>query len=176
MKSLFWKLFIFIFKPIIPLFLTAYYLKAISYYFLSIICIFAIIFGLMYKSRFFIYIAGFIGIFLFFLFVFDKLMKNKDKILMKMRKGTITDNTSKDEVKASDNGEISEKAKIIKNRKINDDKDDRPWWFYIVQQIFGFWLWVLFYGIYAYFASKDIFPLSIALTMYVIDKIMSIKK
>lgn len=93
-----------------------------------------------------------------------------------MRKGTITDNTSKDEVKASDNNEISEKAKIIKNRKINDDKDDRPWWFYIVQQIFGFWLWVLFYGIYAYFVNKDILPLSIALTMYVIDKIMSIKK
>ena len=93
-----------------------------------------------------------------------------------MRKGTITDNTSKDEEKASDNNEISEKAKIIKNRKINDDKDDRPWWFYIVQQIFGFWLWVLFYGIYAYFVNKDILPLSIALTMYVIDKIMSIKK
>ena len=93
-----------------------------------------------------------------------------------MRKGTITDNTSKDEVKASDNGEISEKTKIIKNQKINDDKDDRPWWFYIVQQIFGFWLWVLFYGIYAYFVNKDILPLSIALTMYVIDKIMSIKK
>lgn len=93
-----------------------------------------------------------------------------------MRKGTITDNTSKDEEKASDNNEISEKSKIIKNRKIYDDKDDRPWWFYIVQQIFGFWLWVLFYGIYAYFASKDILPLSIALTMYVIDKIMSIKK
>ena len=93
-----------------------------------------------------------------------------------MRKGTITDNTLKDEVKASDNGEISEKAKIIKNQKINDDKDDRPWWFYIVQQIFEFWLWVLFYGIYAYLVNKDILPLSIALIMYVIDKIMSIKK
>ena len=79
MKKLFFQLFYFVFKPIIPLFMFAYFVRAISYYFLIIIGLSLLIFGWIENSRFLIILAGITGVFTIALFFFD--LKSLSQIL-----------------------------------------------------------------------------------------------
>lgn len=174
MKKLFFQLFYFVFKPIIPLFMFTYFVRAISYYFLIIIGLSLLIFGWIENSRFLIILAGITGVFTIALFFFD-LFINKEEILMKKRKGVINNEISDKNISNIKNPQEADDDEDD-NDDNSDDKNERPLIVWFIEQISGFWLWTLFYGIYAYFAHKDYVPAIIALAMFILNKILSIKK
>lgn len=185
MRRLFWRVLFFIFKPVICLLVFAYSIKRFSYRVIISFGLLPLTLGLVYNSHFCFFIASIMLFFLLLLFLFDIFM-NKDKILMKMRKGVIIDETPYNKLDNNDNlhnKEDYENEEYNDEDNVNNDVNDydtntdalASLSLFLIEQISGFWFWVLVYGIYAYFVQKDLLPFKISFVMLVINIIFALK-
>ena len=105
---------------------------------------------------------------------------NKDKILIKMKKGVIINEVPHNNLNNNDN--LINKNEYIEDKENEEDNDEdyqtnviNILFLILIEQISGFWLWVLIYGIYAYFVQENLMPVKIAFIMLIINIIFTLK-
>lgn len=174
MKRLSWKIFYFIFKPILPALLVTYFTRVFTFPLLICVAIFILFMGLDKNNNFYIFIASIILLLIILLFLLTIFM-NKDKYLMKLRKGVIiketpyNDNLLNGENYRDENDEDEDKYEDDDNDNYKDINNERMSYIYLLELISAFWFWVLFYGIYAYYVNKEWYPFKIAFIMFVVN-------